>query len=119
MSDGSIIKPECIPREAWHQSGLLARPCFVMLGERLEKLERRLGINSGNPSRPPSTDGPGVTPQKTKAKSSKKRGGQARRIKRTRSRSVATELPGEQFGGIIGCHCDSAYSHLDNHRLQF
>jgi hypothetical protein len=35
-----------------------------MLVERLEKLERLLGMNSGNSSRPPSTDGPGVTPPK-------------------------------------------------------
>jgi transposase len=84
MSDGPIIKPECIPQEAWDQSGPAARACFVMLVERLEKLERLLGMNSGNSSRPPSTDGPGVTPPKTKAKSSKKRGGQVGHVKRVR-----------------------------------
>ena len=84
MSDGPMIKPECIPQEAWDQSGPAARACFVMLVERLEKLERLLGMNSGNSSRPPSTDGPGVTPPKTKAKSSKKRGGQAGLVKRVR-----------------------------------
>lgn len=85
MSDGPIIKPECIPQEAWDQSGPAARACFVMLVERLEKLERLLGMNSGNSSRPPSTDGPGATPPKTKAKSSKKRGGQAGHVKRVRA----------------------------------
>jgi hypothetical protein len=64
MSDGPIIKPECIPQEAWNQSGPAARACFVMLVERLEKQERLLGMDSGNPSRPPSIGGPGVTPPK-------------------------------------------------------
>lgn len=84
MSDGSIIKPECIPQEAWDQSGPAAQACFVMLVERLEKLERLRGMNSGNSSRPPSTDGPGATLPKNKVKSSKKRGGQAGHVKRVR-----------------------------------
>ena len=70
MSDGPIIKPECIPQEPWDQSGPAARACFVRLVERQEKLERLLGMNFENSSRPPSTDGPGVTPPKTQAKSS-------------------------------------------------
>ncbi len=53
--------------------------------KRIEDLERRLGMNSGNSSMPPSSDGPGQQPMKpTKAKSGKKRGGQHGHAKRTR-----------------------------------
>ncbi|MFN9134359.1 MAG: DUF6444 domain-containing protein, partial [Planctomyces sp.] len=57
MSEGTLIKPDCIPQEAWDQSGPAARACFLMLVKRLEELERRLGMNSGNSSLPPCSDG--------------------------------------------------------------
>lgn len=95
MSEGSIIKPESIPQEVWDQSGWAACACFVMLVERIEKLERALGMNSGNSSRPPSTDGPRETPQKHKPKSLNNRGGQAGRAKRTRPR-----IPTEQCDSV-------------------
>lgn len=40
-------------------------------------------------------------------------------VQRTRSRSVVTQLLGEEFGGIIGSDRYSAYSHLDDHSHQF
>jgi transposase len=53
--------------------------------KRIEDLERRLGMNSGNSSMPPSSDGPGQQPVKpTKGKSGKKRGGQHGHAKRIR-----------------------------------
>ncbi len=53
--------------------------------KRIDELERRLGMNSGNSSLPPSSDGPGQQPVKpTKGKSGKKRGGQIGHPKRTR-----------------------------------
>lgn len=53
--------------------------------KRIDELERRLGMNSGNSSLPPSSDGPGQQPVKpTKGKSGKKRGGQFGHPKRTR-----------------------------------
>jgi hypothetical protein len=50
MSEGTLIKPDCIPQEAWDQSGPAARAFLLMLVRRLEELERRLGMNSGNSS---------------------------------------------------------------------
>ena len=44
MSDGAIIKPECIPQESWDQNGPAAPACFVMLVERLEKQQRLLSM---------------------------------------------------------------------------
>ena len=53
--------------------------------KRIDELERRLGMNSGNSSLPPSSDGPGQQPVKpTKGKSGKKRGGQHGHAKRVR-----------------------------------
>jgi len=52
--------------------------------KRIEELERRLGMNSGNSSLPPSSDRPGQQPVSTaKPKSKRKRGGQAGHVKRT------------------------------------
>jgi transposase len=53
--------------------------------KRIEDLERRLGMNSGNSSMPPSSDGPGQEPVKTtRPKSKRKRGGQFGHPKRSR-----------------------------------
>ena len=49
------------------------------LRERIAELERRLGLNSDNSSKPPSSDGIKKKPQRTKSlcsQSKKKRGGQ-------------------------------------------
>ncbi|WP_397569243.1 IS66 family transposase [Schlesneria sp. T3-172] len=55
------------------------------LRSRVEELERRLGMNSGNSSLPPSSNGPGQQPVATpKPKSNRKRGGQFGHPKRTR-----------------------------------
>jgi hypothetical protein len=56
------------------------------LQRRVEELERRLGINSGNSSQPPSTDRPGDKPAKTpRTSSGKQRGGQPGHPKTERS----------------------------------
>lgn len=56
------------------------------LQQRVVELERRLGMNSGNSSQPPSTDGPGQQPvQATKPRSGRRRGGQPGHVKRTRA----------------------------------
>jgi len=53
--------------------------------KRIEELERQLGMNSGNSSLPPSSDGPRQNPVKTaKPASKRKRGGQFGHPKRTR-----------------------------------
>jgi anti-sigma factor RsiW len=49
------------------------------LRKRVEELARRLGMNSGNSSLPPSSDGPGQQPvAAAKPKSNRKCGGQCR-----------------------------------------
>ena len=60
--------------------------------ERIDELERRLGMNSGNSSLPPSSDGPQQQPVKpAKGKSGKKRGGQFGHPKRSRPLIPTTE----------------------------
>jgi DNA-directed RNA polymerase subunit RPC12/RpoP len=60
--------------------------------KRIEELERRLGMNSGNSSLPSSSNRPGQQPVSTaKPKSNRKRGGQAGHVKRTRS-LIPTEV---------------------------
>lgn len=55
------------------------------LQQRIDELERRLGMNSGNSSQPPSTDGPEQTPVKAaKPASGRKRGGQPGHAKHSR-----------------------------------
>jgi transposase len=85
MSEGLLIKPDGIPQDVWDQSEPAVRGCFVMLMKRIEDLERRLGMNSGNSSMPPSNDGPGQQPVKPpKGKSGKRRRGQHGHAKRIR-----------------------------------
>jgi transposase len=58
---------------------------IVAQQKRIEELERRLGMNSGNSSMPPSSDLPGQEPSKPARPGSKrKRGGQFGHPKRTR-----------------------------------
>jgi len=54
--------------------------------ERIDELDRQLGMNSGNSSRPPSSDGPQQQSVKSaRPKSKRKRGGQIGHPLRTRS----------------------------------
>jgi len=48
----------------------------LALFARVEELERRLGMNSSNSSKPPSTDSPQTKKNSRKKKSKRKRGGQ-------------------------------------------
>lgn len=85
MSEGTLIKPDWIPQEAWDQGGPAARDCFRMLVKRLREFERRPGMNSGNSSLPPYSDWRGQPPgSSVRPKSARKRGGQSGHMKRTR-----------------------------------
>lgn len=54
--------------------------------KRVAELERRLGLNSGNSSQPPSADRPGEKPERSpRTRSGKKQGGQPGRLKAERS----------------------------------
>ena len=50
---------------------------IASLLERLARLEEQLKVNSRNSSKPPSGDGPGALPRKTRKKSGRSLGGQA------------------------------------------
>ncbi|MFM7036316.1 MAG: DUF6444 domain-containing protein [Planctomycetaceae bacterium] len=63
----------------------LSKQLIASQQKRIEELERRLGMNSGDSSLPPSSDRPGQQPVSTaKPKSRRKRGGQAGHVKPTR-----------------------------------
>ncbi|MGD9853686.1 MAG: IS66 family transposase [Planctomycetaceae bacterium] len=84
MGRDTLQRPDAVPVSVWDGMNDEARS-FVMvlvrqveqLTQRVAELERRLGMNSGNSSRPPSSDRPGEKPQrKPRTPSGKKRGGQ-------------------------------------------
>jgi transposase len=65
-----------IPNELWQATPLEMRVIFVQREERLRELERRLGTNSTNSSKPPSSDGPQVDRSPKAPPSGKRPGGQ-------------------------------------------
>jgi transposase len=65
-----------LPPEIWAAAGVAAQALIPALQERIRELEARLGQNSANSSRPPSS-APPQTPARSKAPpSGRKRGGQ-------------------------------------------
>lgn len=92
MSRGSLQKPSLVPQVAWDDAGVEARKCLV-------ELARRLGMDSSNSSRPPSSDGPQVQapsdsgkPAKTKRTSGGQQG---------HPRHVRTLVPTAQCAQVI------------------
>lgn len=77
MGKETLQRPDAVPVSVWDGMNGEARAFVVAVLLRMEELERRLGLNSGNSSQPPSTDRPGEKPQRTpRTSSGKKRGGQ-------------------------------------------
>ena len=66
--------------------------------ERIRVLEARLGQNSSNSSRPPSSDGPAVPPRPERERSGRKRGGQPGHAKHKRE-----SLPPERVKSVTEC----------------
>jgi hypothetical protein len=84
MGKETLKRPSSVPLSVWEGMNDEAR-AFVLalvrqveqLTQRVAELERRLGLNSGNSSQPPSTDRPGEKPERTpRTASGKKRGAQ-------------------------------------------
>jgi transposase len=73
------------------------------LRARVAELERRLGLNSTNSSKPPSSDGPNVKRPPAKAKSKKKRGGQPGHKKHQRAVLPPTEVVDRKPACCSGC----------------
>lgn len=85
--------------------------------QRIDELERRLGMNSGNSSRPPSSDGAGQPPVRTvKPKSKRKRGGQLGHPKRTRALIPTAECDRVEHHRPAACReCGTQLSGDDPH----
>ena len=75
-----MTRPPSIPLDLWDAISPALRPAIAAivagLETRVAELEARLGQNSANSSKPPSSDGPHVKPAPPKKPSGKKRGGQ-------------------------------------------
>ena len=79
MGKETLKRPNGIPGDVWADAGSVAREWMI-------EQARRLGLNSGNSSFPPSSDGPADTPTKTeRTPSRRKRGGQPGHEKADRS----------------------------------
>src|ERR671933_520270 len=62
--------------EIWAATPCAAQVLIVALQQRIRELEARLGQNSSNSSRPPSSDPPQAPRKRPEEPSSRKRGGQ-------------------------------------------
>src|SRR5215208_1966061 len=65
-----------LPPEIWAATPVAAQGLIVALQERIRELEARLGQNSSNSSRPPSSDPPQAPARSKAPPSGRKRGGQ-------------------------------------------
>jgi len=65
-----------LPPEIWAATPCAAQALIVALQERIRELEARLGQNSSNSSRPPSSDPPQASARPKAPLSGRKRGGQ-------------------------------------------
>jgi transposase len=65
-----------VPPEIWAATPSAAQALILALQERIRELEARLGQNSANSSRPPSSDPPQTPARPTAPPSGRKRGGQ-------------------------------------------
>ena len=90
---------------------------IVVLRERIEALERRLGLHSGNSSKPPSSDGPGKPPaarrtRSLRGKSGKRSGGQKGHEGRTLRRVAVPDAVEDHYPSRCP-DCGSALSAQD------
>jgi transposase len=89
-----------LPAEIWEQLPEVAQALLMAMQARIEELEvrvreleARLGQNSGNSSRPPSSDPPGVgRPKRERPPSGRKRGGQPGHRGYYRTQYLETEV---------------------------
>jgi len=81
---------------------------IALLEDRIKELERMLGINSQNSSKPPSSDGPEVLQPRTRGKIRRKRG--ARYVERILTACATCRLQGQS---VIAYLCNACHCHLD------
>lgn len=100
-------RPNGIPADVWADAGGVARDWMT-------EQARRLGLNSGNSSLPPSSDRPDATPQKPgRTPSSRKRGGQPGHQKAERTLVPTDEC--DRVETIKPSHCRGCGTTLDGH----
>jgi len=104
MSDDLQLPPDLpIPPEDWTQTPVSVKAVLLLLYEEVQTLKQevadlkeQLNLNSGNSSKPPSSDKPGKKEKRRKLGSGKKRGGQPGHKGRTRKL-----LPAEQVDEFV------------------
>jgi transposase len=91
-----------IPEELWSQVPPAARAALLAVISRLEQrvadLEARLGQDSSNSSKPPSSDPIGVKRRPPRRRSGRRRGGQP-----GHERHIRAMVPPEQLSGLVEC----------------
>src|SRR5829696_7897005 len=85
-----------LPPEIWAATPSAAQALILTLQERIRELEARLGQNSANSSRPPSSDSPQTPVRPEAPPSGRKRGGQP-----GHRRACRALLPVEQVDEIV------------------
>ena len=114
MSGATLLPPELwdkIPADC--QQALIAlfavhQLQLAELREKVAELERRLGQNSSNSSKPPSSDGPHVKPAPPRIPSGKRPGGQPGHTRHERTRREPTRVV-----DVKPCSCGRCGSDLD------
>jgi transposase len=100
-------RPSSIPVELWDQIPVGLRPAIaavvVGLDARIAALEARLGQNSSNSSKPPSSDGPQVKPAPPKTPTGQRRGGQPGHPKHERVTLPPDEIVEHKPARCRGC----------------
>jgi transposase len=103
-------------QEARHRSELAAQEerhqaAMKVLLERIAELERRLGLNSSNSSKPPSSDGPGKPPRVSslRERTGRKPGGQKGHPGKTLCRSATPDAVVDHYPPSCGA-CGAALS---------
>jgi len=110
MGRETLQRPDMVPASVWDGMNEEARAFVAGLVLRMEELERRLGMHSGNSSQPPSSDRPGEKPErKRRTSSGKKRGGQPGHPKAERPLIPTDQCDHvEQHKPDLCAHCGAA-----------
>ena len=111
MGKETLKRPATVCESVWDGMNDEARALVIVLVRRVEELERRLEMNSGNSSLPPSSDRPGEEPAKKPRKSS----GRKRGAQRGHDKAERTLIPTDQCDRVEQhkpAQCSGCGTHL-------